>query len=72
MDDVVSRVDPPGSLPSRRTYFDGHQHPVTVGTEVGALGQVDLPEGPFAQLPLEYDVLALDVLNAWLEDGDSA
>lgn len=57
---------------SRWTYFDGHQHPVAVGTEVGALGQVDFPKRSFAQFPFQHDVLSLDVLNAWLENRGSA
>lgn len=30
-----------------------------------ALGEEDLPEGALAQLPLEHDVLALDVTDTW-------
>lgn len=33
--------------------------------QVVALGQEHLPEGPFAQLALQNDVVPLDVLNNW-------
>lgn len=49
------------------SYLDGHERLVLLRQQAVALRQEDLPEGAFAQLPLEHDVLALDVTNTCRE-----
>lgn len=51
---VVSRTGP---------YLDGHVELLLVWGQVVALRQEHLPEGSFSQLPLQNDVVPLDVLN---------
>lgn len=45
------------------TYLDGHQNLLLVWGQVVALGQEDFPEGALSQLPLQDDVVSLDVLD---------
>ena len=47
------------------THLDGYQHLVAVWAEVGTLGQVHLAKRSLAQLPLQHDVLPLDVLDTF-------
>ena len=48
-----------------RTHLDGYQHLVAVGAEVGTLSQVHLAKRSLTQLPLQHDVLPLDVLDTF-------
>jgi len=50
-----------GGPPSR--YLDGHVELLLVRHQVVALGEEHLPEGALAQLPLQHDVVSLDVLD---------
>lgn len=55
-----SSPPPPPNFP----HLHGHQHLLLLREEVVTLGQKNLPEGAFAQLPLEHDVPALHVVDA--------
>ncbi|TNN53348.1 hypothetical protein EYF80_036415 [Liparis tanakae] len=50
-----------GGPPGR--YLDGHVELLLVRRQVVALGEEHLPEGALAQLPLQHDVVPLDVLD---------
>lgn len=52
------------SRKARAPHLDGNQHLVAIRAEVGALGQVDFSKCPLAELPLQHNVLPLDVLDA--------
>lgn len=49
-------------------YLDRHVKLLLVRCQVVALSQEDLPEGSFSQLPLQYDVVSLDVLDNFSAD----
>lgn len=61
--DVPERNQPGRELAA--PYLDCHVELLLVWGQVVALGQEHLPEGSFAQLPLQNDVVPLDVLNNW-------
>lgn len=44
-------------------YLDCHMDLLLVWCQVVALSEKDLPKGSLPQLPLQYDVVSLDVLN---------
>lgn len=44
-------------------YLDRHVELLLVWGQVVALGQEHLPKGSFSQLPLQHDVVSLDVLH---------
>lgn len=50
-----------GQLPGR--YLDCHMYLLLVRCQVVALSKKDLPEGSLSQLPLQDDVVPLDVLD---------
>lgn len=44
-------------------YLDSHMELLLVWCQVVALSKKDLPKGPFTQLPLQHDVVPLNVLH---------
>ena len=44
-------------------YLHSHQDLLLVGRQVVALGQEDFPKGSFSELPLQHNVVSLDVLD---------
>lgn len=44
-------------------YLDGHMDLLMVWHQVIALGKKDFPEGSFSQLPLQHNIVPLDVLH---------
>lgn len=58
----VPQQNRPGEEPAC-PYLDRHVELLLVWGQVVALRQEHLPEGSFSQLPLQNDVVPLDVLN---------
>lgn len=47
------------------SYLHSHQDLILLRAEVVALCQENFPEGSFSKLPLQNDIVSLDVLDNW-------